>query len=103
MIAEKIIMVGAIAFVILVIIIVSYIFVSLVPTAVNIIDIQTLIKPIAPYDYAKLDRVVDSNTSRWEIIIKVVDVETNQTAYDRCYYNIQTREFSNYSLIYIVV
>ena len=35
----------------------------------------------------------------WEIIVKVIDVETNTTAYDRMNYNIDTKEFSNYELI----
>lgn len=60
----------------------------------TIIDIEVNMIPVEPYDVADIEKVTDSNNTHWELIVKLLDVETNSTIYDYCTYDICSKSFS---------
>lgn len=72
---------------------VAYISVTIFPIAMNIIDIQSEIEPIDPYDIAKLESVLEMNDTHWLIVVKYIDVDTNTTVYEELIYNLQSKSF----------
>ena len=82
--------VGALIILVIVIVMMIYFSVTIMPVALNIIDIESNLEPVEPYDIAHIESITEMSGSQWEFVVRVIDVETNTTVYDYCIYDVNS-------------
>lgn len=91
---EIIIFGGLIVFICIMVYFMFAVYAPLTNALLTTIEIEVNMIPVEPYDVADIEKVTSMNDTHWELVVNLLDVETNSTIYDYCTYHIESKTFS---------